>query len=561
MSRAGALWRSVRHTRPRQLARRVLLVAKRHALERAAPWLGMRAPLAGRSSLRPAADLPEALFPPRTEALRHHEGRSYVRFLEQERELASGMDWRPRDLLFSSQLWTMHLHAMEYLEALDDASFARVVGEWIERNPPYARRYWMDVWNSYTVSIRSVVFMQQYAARQARLSGPLRERLLSSLVRQIRFLASNLERDLGGNHLLKNLKALLWAARFFEGSEARRWGALGMRLLEHEVAEQILPDGMHYERSPSYHAQVFADLVETFSVLPDGPERSRLGARLPAMAQALVDTTHPDGRVALFNDGGQSAAYAPGSCLDAYRRVVGAPPAPRASFALSSAGYFGARADGDYVLADCGPIGPDFLPGHGHGDMLSFEWSVGGVRIVVDPGVFEYVAGPMRAYARSTRAHNTVSLDELDQCEFYGAFRVGRRARATVHEHTQGGNGFVLDGSHDGYRRLPGAPIHRRRLAVEPGTLEIADRIEGGAGQPVRARFLLHPECRVSLEQGAVRVERERVQVLLRSEGRIELERAWFCPDFGVRLDAPRILLHQDAAPSSWRSVLSGLKR
>ena len=64
-------------------------------------------------------------------------------------------------------------------------------------------------------------------------------------------------------------------------------------------------------------------------------------------------------------------------------------------------GYFGARLGDDYLVVDCGRIGPDDLPAHAHGDVLSFELSIAGHRIIVDQGVYEYVAGD----APAPRAH------------------------------------------------------------------------------------------------------------------------------------------------------------
>ena len=76
---------------------------------------------------------------------------------------------------------------------------------------------------------------------------------------------------------------------------------------------------------------------------------------------------------------------------------------------------FGARtADGHYLVCDAAPIGPDYLPGHAHGDLLSFELSLGGHRVFVDSGVESYEADELRRYCRSTRAHNTVELDGAD---------------------------------------------------------------------------------------------------------------------------------------------------
>ena len=162
-------------------------------------------------------------------------------------------------------------------------------------------------------------------------------------------------------------------------------------------------------------------------------------------------------------------AYRPAVCLAAYNAETGrAPPRPD-RIALGAAGYFGRRTDEALLIADCGPIGPDAVVAHGHADMLSFEWSVGGLRMVVDPGVFEYNAGPHRAYARAAASHNTITLDDAEPCAFFGAFRCGRRAYASVRVHaTSADGGMVLEGTHDGFARLPGRPCPVRRFTVRP---------------------------------------------------------------------------------------------
>ena len=134
------------------------------------------------------------------------------------------------------------------------------------------RGAWRDSHNSYALSLRVVVWMQQLARAPA-LAGARGRRASPS---RYGFWHDNLETDLGGNHLVKNIKALIWASAFFAGPEAARWRRKGLRLLRRALDEQILPDGVHFERSPSYHAQVFADLLEC---------RHALGARAPRGAR------------------------------------------------------------------------------------------------------------------------------------------------------------------------------------------------------------------------------------------------------------------------------------
>jgi uncharacterized heparinase superfamily protein len=394
--------------------------------------------------------------------------------------------------------------------------------------------------------------MQQLARRS--LPEAFLARVRHSLYEQLAFLAANLEFDLGGNHLLKNLKALLWAGRFFQGAEA--WTARAEPLLARELERQILADGHHFERSPAYHLQVFADLLECFAVLGEGRLRERLGSRLDVMAQAVADLRHPDGLPSLFNDGGLHMAYSPDDCLRIYAALRGAMPVPRLVFAFEEAGYFGLRGADSLLLVDCGRIGPDGLPAHGHGDLLAFEWSACGQRLVIDTGVFEYAEGERRVRSRSTRAHNTLTLDGQDQCEFWKSFRVGRRARPTLHRLRLEAGLLELEASHDGYAHLPGKPIHRRSFQATLRRLEVRDEVRGGAGQRAEARLLLHPSLRCQLEPGGAVLHSPRGELRLTCPHPLRLEPAPWWPDFGVEVATTQLVLDYGPAPVTAAFVL-----
>ena len=554
--RLGRFFASVAHTPPRQLAARARLLAKRRTLVAAAGVLGLSRRVHGDGGPALADDLPAPPFPPRT-ALAWRDARGWTaRFVGVEARVSPPVDWRPPTWMRGTRLELLNLHYMEWLEALDDPAFAAAIDDWIARVPPYAPGYWLDAWNSYALSIRVVVWLQQLAVRRDRLDPVFVARCARAAVAQVRFLARNLERDIRGNHIIRNAKALLWAGRSFRGPEADGWRRLGLSVLSEELPTQVLADGVHFERSPAYHAQVTADLLECAAVA--GP-LGALDRALDAMTRALADFTHPDGRVSLFNDGGLDMAYPPGLILDQYASRRGTRPAPSEVVALPASGYYGVRRGGDFVLAKFGRIGDDGLPAHAHGDALAFEWSVGGLRLVVDAGVFEYHAGPMRAWSRSTRAHNTITLDDADQAEFYGAFRVGRRPGVVCEAYEPSADGFSISGSHDGFGTMPGAPIHRRRLTASPSRIEVDDRVDGGAGQRVVARLLLHPGTRVEIEAGEATLRLGDVGARLTSAHPVTVQEAWWCPDFGVRHRAPQLSIDYGAAPAAGRFVLERL--
>ena len=533
--RLGRMIVFARNVPPGQLARRVSLNLRRSLRDRT----GWPDPSTDRSQ-RIAADAPLPLFQPRTGMTVKTETCLMFTFIGRTCAMPGGVDWSAPSLSPRDQLWRMNLHYMEYLEEVDDAAFVDLIEAWIAANSPIRAGAWRDSWNSYALSLRVVVWMQQLTRRREAIAPAAHARITVNLTSQVVFLTENLETDIGGNHLIKNIKALIWAAAFFEGETAREWRALGQRHLRAALAEQVLPDGVHYELSPSYHAQVFADLLECRRALPPDEAPAALDDALRRMAIATADLAHPDGKAAQFNDAGLHMAYSPDECLDAYQVLFGARPASRWNFAFSSAGYFGRRTDEDYLVIDCGRIGPDALPAHAHGDILSFEWSIAGERIIVDPGVYEYFQGTRRTASRSAASHNTLCFAGADQAEFFGAFRCGRRPDVELLHMENERERRIVEGAHNGFGRI-GA--HRRRFEAIDGKLTIIDRIDAPPGSRADVGFLLHPEVTLTDTAEGLAIARGRAQIRLGSTAKIVAEDAVWWPDLGYEVPTKRLRL------------------
>ena len=532
--------RFARHIPAARIARRVELDVRRRMRDR---WPGIAGVLSEALPSR-VAQPPLPLFAPRAGGLADSPDGLRLTFQGTTATYgAAGIEWPDASQETARQLWCMSLHYMEYLEAVSDERLAQLLTSWIVACPMRRPGAWRASWNSYAVSLRVVVWLQQLAARSGRLPDGLVPVAEASAVEQVRFLAANLETDLGGNHLIKNIKALIWAGAYLAGEEAATWRRTGLALLETELDRQVLADGVHTERSPSYHAQVLADLVECRHALGGDPFGGRLDRALERMGQALADLTHPDGLPALFNDAGLSMAYAPGTCLAAVAQVTKRRLQPSAVFAYPVAGYYGMRTSEAYLVADCGRIAPDDLPAHGHGDVLSFEWSVGGRRIVVDQGVYEYVAGERRRMSRAAVSHNTLSLAGVDQAEHYGAFRCGRRPRPTVRAWQPRHDGFILEGCHDGFAHVLGRPVHVRRFEAEADRIVIHDRLEGRTGRTATIGLLLHPDVTVTMGNAGARLVSGDVVVDVEGSSPMRLQAAVWWPDLGVELATRRLIM------------------
>lgn len=405
------------------------------------------------------------------------------RFLNEMRYLGDRRDWSQPD---ASRLWRFHFHYFDWAWSFarhQDPAWARSAfgGLWRSWNEsvPFGTG---DAWSPYVASVRAWALCGVYRALVA--GTDLDQEMVGSLGRHASFLRWHLEHDVGGNHLVKNLKALVGLAMLLEDERLSKVATVA---LQRQLAVQILADGGHYERSPSYHCQVLGDLIDIAGLLATGgrPAVPDLAGAIEAMRRWLGLMLMPDGDVPLFND----------CVLVGPSRVAllgpGPPPTDRLTV-LASSGYVvirpGARL---HLVADVGDPCPPNLPAHAHADCLSFELAVDGARLVVDSGTSTYEPGGQRAHERSTAAHNTITIDGADQTEVWGVFRAARLAHGRLERAHDGGETIVVTASHDGYRRLPGRPLHRRTWEVSSAHVGITDEVQGTGRHRLESRLHL----------------------------------------------------------------------
>jgi hypothetical protein len=100
-----------------------------------------------------------------------------------------------------------------------------------------------------------------------------------------------------------------------------------------------------------------------------------------------------------------------------------------------------------------------------------------------------------------------------------------------------------LECAHDGYMRLRGRPIHRRRVSIREGEVIWHDEVSGGGSHAVTGNIPLHPDVRVrALGSGAVELECPGVGVLeLAAERGLKLHVAsgTYAPEFGKVIERP----------------------
>lgn len=471
------------------------------------------------------------------------QGAATFRFLNITGSVETSSDWdNPAQL----RLWRYNLHYFDDLNA--EGASARsdwhhsLIARWISENPPRVG----TGWEPYPTSLRMVNWIKWEFACQLRGKFGLDAQALNSLAIQTRWLVDKLEFHLLGNHLWANAKALVFSGVFFDGSEAELWLRKGLAILERELAEQILPDGGHFERSPMYHAILLEDILDLINLSQVFPACfnskfvSQLHVTATHMLRWLRVMTHPDGQIALFND----AAFAIASdyaTLTGYAQILGLSVSQSALNmieALPSSGYVRLQNERAVVICDLAPVGPDYLPAHAHADTLSFEFSLDGQRVLVNSGTSTYEPGAERQRQRGTAAHNTIIVDGQDSSEVWGGFRVARRARPFGINWGNHGANVWLEGSHDGYLRLAGRVIHSRRWVLEPKGLSVEDRLNGQF-RDACAEIHLHPciTARLTEKSNAVfllpTLENIKIRLLCEPPIEIGLKQSTWHPEFG----------------------------
>ena len=390
--------------------------------------------------------------------------------------------------------WLRHMHAADTAiaranaRALVDDFIARKRdrGE-IARRPAVAARRLISFLSHSPLLLEGAdhVFYERFIRHVSRLADRLNLALAGAVE---------------GAARLNCLIAVTFAAICLDGQDGRRRRL--EFLLSDELDQQILPDGGHLSRNPRLLIEILLDLLplrETFMARGIEPPRGVLMG-IERMMPHLRLFRHGDGALALFNGMGTTPPDLMAT-LAAYDDARARP--------IEQAAYSGySRLSGERSIAviDAGPPPRGAHSIEAHAGCLSFEFSSGAQRLVVNCGTSRYGSAELRLAARSTAAHSTVTLDDRSSAAFglvLGEMRVvaGPADVRVARQDTADGQEWV--GSHDGYRRGLGA-VHTRRLllARDGAMLTGEDEITLTAtppGLPAIARFHLHPSVRPSL--------------------------------------------------------------
>ena len=444
----------------------------------------------------------------------------------------------------ASHLWNFNLHYFEYCvpiaaryartgDATAPELFKQLVCSWIGACE-YPRG---DAWHPYTISLRLVNWLicLDLFGRVLTADDDFMGAFSASIYRQYRHLLANQEKHLLANHYLENLKTLVICALLFGENDVL---ARVERDYLTQLDEQVLPDGVHYERSMMYHKLILEGLLRVElayrSVGKAAP--AKVASKARQMLDAIASIERGMGKTPFFNDSADGVAKECGPLARACRDVYGYEP-DDAKTAFPESGFY-KLYDGDAALIFfAGEPGPSYMLGHAHCDLLSFELSVAGKPTIVNSGTYAYQS-ELRPYFRSTAAHNTATIDGDEQMECWAEHRVARGVSAVRVEEC---DGTRIVASSRNYKGL----LHRRRIEMCGGLLTVEDSTDRPDAEIVQHFHLLLPEllsiktCDSCLETMSKSVYSAGfgVQSAITEVGIVGLEKASVSIAFGRRYD------------------------
>ncbi|EFK09706.1 heparinase II/III-like protein [delta proteobacterium NaphS2] len=436
----------------------------------------------------------------------------------------------------------------------------KAVLEWIQENPfPRSPNFH----SAMECALRIPVFFS--CIKTFPMEKDELEAVLESAYQHAWFVSKNLSLYSSlGNHTIAEAVGLVFAGVIFRDlSEGIPWLRTGVELLKREATHQILDDGGPCEQSFSYHRFVLDLYWMAIDFLKKNrvescEEIEEINDRLMKGERFLAVCSEQDGMLPRIGDGDNGHAVAPG--VHPKRPVVQRTTNRLQIFEQSGYSVVHFKV-GTKVIFDHGPLGMAPFYNHGHADALSIILSKNGKELLVDPGTYRYNGVPeYRRYFKGTRAHNTVTIDGLDQAVQETSFIWSRPYRAVLEKAEESDGEILLKASHDGYSRLKQPVIHKRALmTVGEEGLIVKDVFLGTGVHTFELNFHLHPEASFKDEDGWLALEDHGEKIFLKLMGKHEFRFAegeeapifgWYSPTYGIKFKSGVLSCQVEGAPS-----------
>lgn len=369
--------------------------------------------------------------------------------------------------------WLRHLRAAD--SALTRANARALVDDWILLCKPSNAL----AWETGITARRLMSWISQSPFVLEGADQEFYKRFIKSIRKQSDYLSKYIHECRCPERRLRATIALCYVALSTQASP--RHLARVSRQMGQELNRQILADGGHISRNPALLIELLADLLPLRQVYASQnitPPQALLNA-IDRIGPMLRLFRHMDGNLGLFNGMGATPTDLVATLI-AYQDALA-----HAMENAEPSGYQRLQLGQTVLMMDCGAVPAVAYAGFAHAGCLSFEYSDGAQRLIMNCGTPLQDHEDWRSAARLTQAHSTLMIGEDSSAAFAPGDSVEwprKPPLLTGAEHVrisrnQTDDGLTLKAEHDGYRRLYGIDHQRIVTLSEGGTLVGEDHL------------------------------------------------------------------------------------
>lgn len=392
------------------------------------------------------------------------------------------------------------------------------IDEWIKQNPLYMGINWTS---GLEISLRCLSWMfslslikEYIITRQIDIN-----RILHYLRAKTELIFNKLSLfSSANNHLIGELTLLLYSSYFMDCEETLKWRNTSLSMLKQQINNQFYNDGVNKEQSVNYqiHTMELYFLCQYILKLNSESFEKEVLDILKKACFYLSKLSEKDGTS--FNIGDEDGGHIlklqnhPNSILsilqfgaivlndvniyngklkkrdykllllfgEEYTKWINGLDKIEESdvdtYLFKDGGMYIKNGEMNNIsykaMFDFGDIGMAPLNAHAHCDILSFNLNISGNPLLIDCGTYKYHQDSgFRDFFRGVKAHNTISINDMDQVEFLGPFICSKSPKITL---INEGENYISCSS-DMYKRFK--CVVERKLNFDENYIIIKDKI------------------------------------------------------------------------------------
>ena len=405
----------------------------------------------------------------------------------------------------------------------------------------------------YVISLRLVNIIKWLSIDQKNIS----EALFENLQEQYFLLRKKIEFHLNGNHLLANIKALIFFEVAFSkdliNSSLLHW----LDLLSDQLDKQILADGGHFELSPMYHNIILEDLIDLFLISKNNSHLMNILMpylkKMLRWSSIMKDTF---GNIIYFHDSvtgvsltfDQISNYLKQNQLNQFLDFQ--IQDEDGVIDLNDSGFLNLKRFGFNVFFDSSNLKAKYISGHYHSSLFSIQLEIDGIPFISNPGISTYAVSKRRLDERSNYSHSCFSINNENTSNIWHAFRM-----AKTHEcHYQIFKDSYGQCSVKGYTNSYQNHQYSRYLELDKNNIKITDSVKQNSNTLKQHNYYIYWPLHYGIEIKSYTNN----SVICFAKGlpneyevifdcnvpyKLTIDKSYYCKSFGKLIDSNKLVI------------------